>query len=356
MKTMVSSKSNRVRPAEVAAETKKSFIPTVKSQYANLYPPYSILYQAPTEQLQITRCIPSIQPPEFYVEIGDPASRAIELAHEQQCGSGGLADPELRLPLICAANERRPGGDWETGASGYEETLCRRSNLAATLNSPRPDLPKVAHYPIPSTGGILSSSVVLWRGPPDDYQTLPELQDLPVVSVPPTRWPKLNITRGELRYSFSQEQEMIRQKMEGALRICLYNGYRSVVIGDFGLGNSYRNPPHLMAEMWRELFLFNPDIRGQFQQVYFIFEDPTQSTISFIHDEMARKAGRSSHKASHKSRGSSGSSSSAASGHSSETSEQPTDVSIFEYVFHPQIVHEVFSTPDDRYSLQNLLG
>ena len=41
----------------------------------------------------------------------------------------GLRDTEttgsrVRVPFICAANERRPGGDWETGCSGYEEKLC----------------------------------------------------------------------------------------------------------------------------------------------------------------------------------------------------------------------------------------
>ena len=81
-------------------------------------------------------------------------------------------------------------------------------------------------------------------------------------SIPPTRWPKL--TQNGTKYSFVDERQVIKDKMRGALRVCALKSYESVVIvGDFGLGNSYRNPPQELAETWREVFLFDPDLRGR---------------------------------------------------------------------------------------------
>lgn len=61
---------------------------------------------------------------------------------------------DTKVAFICAANEKRPGGDWETGVVGYEERLCRRSNLSSHLATP-----KETNYPIPSEGGLYSDPV-----------------------------------------------------------------------------------------------------------------------------------------------------------------------------------------------------
>jgi hypothetical protein len=161
------------------------------------------------------------------------------------------------------------------------------------------------------------------------------------VSVPPTRWPKLK--DNGLKYSFAEEREMTRDKLRGALRICLYNGYDRVVIGDFGLGNGYRNPPQELAELWRDVFLFDPDLRGQFTYVVFVFEDPQQSTMRHILDEIVKKENGS------KSKSRSGSSSSSTT--SKSHSNAPTDRQIFEHVFDPAEVDRVLRQPDPRYGL-----
>jgi hypothetical protein len=83
------------------------------------------------------------------VNIGDPADGALNWASEAQ----------ICIPFICPANDLRPGGDWETGAAGYEERLCRRSTLSATLATPAPSSRVDCHYPIPMYGGILSADV-----------------------------------------------------------------------------------------------------------------------------------------------------------------------------------------------------
>ncbi|KAK0384563.1 hypothetical protein NLU13_8649 [Sarocladium strictum] len=336
---MAPGRPSRPRPSEIAADTKRNFIPLIKANYSELYPPYSVYYESPLEDLVIPRRTLSTRPPAFSVEAGDPVMRAIYCGTSDTQTSQLAGGSKVRVPFICAANERRPGGDWETGASGYEEKLCRRSNLAATLSSPWPNTTP-CNYPIPSKGGLLSDSVVVYRGPHDQYEALGQWFDLPVVSVTPTRWPKLK-DHGT-KYSFSEERDMIRNKIRAALRICLYNRYDRVVIGDFGLGNGHRNPPQELAEIWRDVFLFDPDLRGQFAYVIFAFEDPQQSTAKLILDEVAKKAGHGS------SRGGSRKDSSSS---SSRHSHCPTDMAIFEYVFSEAQIERALSKPDPRYKL-----
>lgn len=290
---------------------------------------------------------------------GDPVDGAVNWARE----SG------IEIPFICSANDGRPGGDWETASAGYEERLCRRSTLSANLASPAPSPRAESHYPIPMYGGILSPQVgmsprpgpgrrlasanpppVVFRGPHDRYEKLPPDQwsALPVVSVPPARWPKL--TQNGTKYSFPSERELVKDKLRGALRICAASGYESVVIGDFGLGNGYRNPPQELAELWREVLLYDPEIRGRIHHVAFVFEDTTQSTAQLILDDLAKKSKGSSHGSSSKSKSSSKSSK------STTSSDCPTDYEIFAHVFSPGEVQRVLSQPDYRCGLNNILG
>lgn len=332
-------KTSKPRPSEIAADTKRNFIPLISAKYADTFPPYSTLYSQPVLELSIKRYSTSTQPPIFVVESGDPAMKAIEYSHRDTENSLSAGGARIRVPLICTANERRPGGDWETGSHTYEERLCRRSNLAATLNSPWPTRRNESNYPIPSTGGILSDAVVLCRAADENYQKLEHWYDLPVISVPPTRWPKLK--DNGLKYSFAEERDLIRDKMRGALRICLHNGYNSVVIGDFGLGNAYRNPPTELAEMWREIFLFDPDLRGQFRYVAFVFEDVAQSTSQLIMEETLKKEKKNSK----------------ALGKPAppvlkmlEQRHVP-DMAIFAHTFHAAEIERILRQPDPRYNL-----
>ncbi|KAL7760761.1 hypothetical protein ACKLNR_007296 [Fusarium oxysporum f. sp. zingiberi] len=337
---MTPHRSSRLRPSEVAADTKRNFIPLIKN-YSNLFPPYSFLYRQPISQCTIQRRKPTTRPPSFKIEVGDPVMKALAYAAMDTQQSEAVGGPRVRIPFICPANERKPGGDWQTGCIGYEEKLCRRSNLSATLNTPWPDSPESNHYPIPPLGGILSDTVVVYRGPSDRYDKLGRWFDLPVVSMPPTRRPKLK--DNGLKYSFTEEREMTRDKLRGALRICLYNGYDRVVIGDFGLGNGYRNPPNELAELWRDVFLFDPDLRGQFAYVIFVFEDPQQCTMGHIMDEIAKKENDSRGKI----RAWSFSSFATSQSHANT----PTDRQIFEQVFNPAAVDRTLRQPDPRYRL-----
>jgi uncharacterized protein (TIGR02452 family) len=334
-----------VRPSEVAADTKRNFIPTINHHYAktSMFPPFSVMFRHPTTDLRVPRRTCSTRPPTFFIEAGDPVWSAISYGQMDSQQSEAAGGPSLRTPFICAANERRPGGDWETGCSGYEEKLCRRSNLSATLGTPCPDSGNpTTNYPIPSDACIMSDKVVVYRGPHERYEMLDRWYDIPVISVPPTRWPKLK--ENGTKYSFEEERDMIKDKIRGALNVCLHYGYNRVVIGDFGLGNGHRNPPQEVAEIWRDVFLFDPHVRGQFTYVAFVFDDPLQSTARLILDEMMKKESKS--KSRHRD-----STSSSGSSRSSSSISAPSDMSIFKHIFSPGEIERVLRQPDPRYGL-----
>lgn len=162
----------------------------------------------------------------------------------------------------------------------------------------------------------------------------------------PTRWPKLQANG--TRYSFGAERDLAKKKLRAALTICVCNDVRSVVIGgDFGLG-SYRNPPQEMAEMWREVFLWDPSLRGRVENVAFVFEDRAQSTVRAIAEDAAKKGGRGSGSAASSSKGK-GKASGSSGGY-------PTDYDIFSRVFCNAEITRVLTQPDTRMGVQNLMS
>lgn len=172
-----------------------------------------------------------------------------------------------------------------------------------------------------------------------------------MVSVVSTRWPKLK-DHGTC-YSFDEERDLVKTKLRAALTICVHQDIRSVVIGDFGLG-SYRNPPQALAEMWREVFLWDPSLRGRIENVAFVFEDRSQSTVRLILEE-ATKKGRGSSGSSSSSSGKSKSKASSSSG-GGGSGGQPTDFDIFSYVFSSSEITRVLTQPDMRMGVQNLMS
>jgi hypothetical protein len=87
------------------------------------------------------------------VEDGDPVNTVI------------AAKPYGSMALVNTANERKPGGDWESGFTAAEECLARRSTLTHALknsyqNGGKPD----RFYPIPQRGAIYSPHVGMGTG------------------------------------------------------------------------------------------------------------------------------------------------------------------------------------------------
>ncbi|KAG5959493.1 hypothetical protein E4U58_004972 [Claviceps cyperi] len=316
---------------------------------------YSIKYNNPTKDLEIVRNTQSTRPPVFQIMAGDPVMVAISNAMDDKTSEANQAasGERVRVPFISAAYKHRPAGIHEADPPSYERDLCKRSNLRQMLVTSRPGEHSKLHYPISATGGIFSDTVVVHRGPWHKYERLEPPHDLPVVSVAPLRRP-LAIGRGTV-YKNDEDKNMMKEKICGALRICLYHNYDRVVIGDFGLGEGYRNPPKALAEIWRDLLLFDPVLRGQFAYVIFVFENPTQSTTQCHWDNLLRRkeVERSRRLAAEGS--SSNFTSTTAKGSHSEP-RAPTDMAVFQSVFHPDEIERVLQKPDPRCSIAMVLS
>ncbi|KAL5601417.1 hypothetical protein BROUX41_002596 [Berkeleyomyces rouxiae] len=372
------------RPNDIASQTKRRYIPTIIDKYSKRWPQYSTTYRA-SDYASDQRLVPSApQPPTFIVEANDPVSSVVYHSHVQ----------DQPFAYLCGAHAKKPGGDWDTGVLGSEEELCRRSSLSASLAA------VARFYPLPGDGAIFSPNVVVFRGPADRYALLPERDwfAVPVVSAAPVRLPKLNTTDpaaaaphgpgcgAPIRYSFAEERAQSRQIMKAALKAVLACGFTSVVIADFGLGRAGRNPPRVMADMWRELFLYDPEIRGRFVRVVFAFPDARMCTEDLIYEAAARAAHKEASKGSHR-RGAHANVSGGAAvgpppqppryGHRSETEacystpvgadqysgagagylpglEWLTDYEIFRNTFHVAEIQRVLGTRDPRYGLEML--
>lgn len=167
-----------------------------------------------------------------------------------------------------------------------------------------------------------------------DMDPLEKWKTLPVCSIPPIRNPK--VTENGTRYSFEMEQEVVKERLRSGLRICAAANCTHVVIGDFGLGNSFLNPPTELAKLWREVFLYDPGLRGRFRYVGFVFQNTVQSTTQLILDDIKKK--------------------SSGGGLTSSNPGVQTDFEIFSSVFENQEVRRVIEQRDPRGRLGHILG
>lgn len=97
-----------------------------------------------------------------------------------------------------------------------------------------------------------------------------EFRSLPVISVAPIRRPKLDDSGA--KYSFEQEQELMKEKMRAILRIAVAKQHPDLCMGAFGVGYGFRNPAVQVARMWRDLLFAEEEFDGQFSNVVFAIE------------------------------------------------------------------------------------
>jgi hypothetical protein len=150
---------SRPKPSEIAAEAKRVWMPHIWKHYIRdsktsyLYPDSS--------QIRINVDKRSSQRTRVAVMEGDPVNYALGWYQ-----SAVNADPNCkRIPVINVANEKRAGGDWESGLMAPEECFARRSNLVHALTMPwNAQMGREENlYPIPQRGGIYSPEVCMLR-------------------------------------------------------------------------------------------------------------------------------------------------------------------------------------------------
>ncbi|KAF2144691.1 uncharacterized protein K452DRAFT_285005 [Aplosporella prunicola CBS 121167] len=258
---------SRPRPSEIAAEAKRTYIPYIERQMPE-YPAWSALQPNPPpvalepdarikERLRVA------------IIDGDPVDVALDW-YRYGRQNGTIPPSALRIPVVNMANERRAGGDWESGLLAPEECFARRSNLVRTLLCPWGSQYANPHYPIPQRGGIYSPHVVVYRDGPEAYHVWREFRVLPVISVAPVRRPKLDETG--CQYSFEQEKELMLDKMRTVLRMTVLYGHRDLCLGAFGVGPGFRNPAAEVAKMWKGLLFHEEEFQGAFANVVFAIE------------------------------------------------------------------------------------
>ncbi|KAL8668059.1 MAG: hypothetical protein Q9202_000037 [Teloschistes flavicans] len=245
------------KPSDIAAEAKRIFFPQVEKRCPNL-PPQSIFYPD-VARLQIRPGSTPKRKLRVAVIDGDPLDVALDW-HDYNQRSGDHSVPPSNhegIPVVNMANEKRAGGDWESGLMAPEECLCRRSNLVQALKTPY-------------------DPIVFRSGPEDNYAPWSRFRTLPVISVAPVRRPKLD--ESGTGYSFVQEREIMKDKMRSVLRVAAYHQRHDLCMGAFGVGPGFRNPVSQVASMWKELLFDEVEFRGVFANVVFAIEKNADNT------------------------------------------------------------------------------
>merc|ERR1711881_684254 len=143
---------SKPKPSEIALEAKRKYLPGLEaSEQWRAYMCGSFLIKD-TAEVSITDDKRSYGRPRVTVEDGDPVNTVIGAR-----AYGSMA-------LVNTANERKAGGDWESGFTAAEECLARRSTLIHALKHSYQSGGKADRfYPIPQRGSIYSPHVVIFR-------------------------------------------------------------------------------------------------------------------------------------------------------------------------------------------------
>lgn len=116
----------KVKPSDVAAEAKKTYIPYIEANFAATWPAHSYLIpdsnimrcEAPGERkrcrmsMSSGHSVPAYTNTRTAVIEGDAVDVAIELGIT-------IGKPD-QVVLVNMANDKRAGGDWEAGKFRYE--------------------------------------------------------------------------------------------------------------------------------------------------------------------------------------------------------------------------------------------
>ncbi|KAI9801707.1 MAG: hypothetical protein M1833_002389 [Piccolia ochrophora] len=267
---------SKPKPAEIAAEAKRTFIPYIEQMMPH-FPATSYVY-ADSSFLRLVHNSGHEKRLRIAVIDGDPIDVALDWYEANAKSNPSMPPPDgfksneqLRIPVVNMANEKRPGGDWESGLLAPEESFCRRSNLFKALTTTLDNQTPVPHHPIPQKGAIYSPHVVVYRSGPDQYEVWSEFKSLPVISVAPVRRPKLD--ESGTRYSFDQERELMKEKVRTILRVAARHQHRDLCVGAFGAGSAFRNPVGEVAKMWKDILFAEPEFNGVFANVVFAVEN-----------------------------------------------------------------------------------
>lgn len=152
---------SKPKPSEIAAEAKRVWLPHIWKHY--IKDPKTSYAYPDSSAIRISADKRTPNRTRVAVLEGDP------ITHAMGWYQSAIQDPTYknckRIPVVNMANERRPGGDWESGLTAPEECFARRSNLVQALTMPwNAQMGRSEdHYPIPQRGGIYCPEVCEYR-------------------------------------------------------------------------------------------------------------------------------------------------------------------------------------------------
>ena len=147
----------RLKPSEVAAEAKKKYFPYISRMMPQL--PLRSYLHIDSHAIRVAKDLRSKQRTRIAIIDGDPVDVAIDW-YETLIRDNPDGSTMPSIPIVNMANEKRPGGDWESGQIAPEECLARRSTLmAALLSSWNPSNSMQPYHPLPQKGGLYSPNI-----------------------------------------------------------------------------------------------------------------------------------------------------------------------------------------------------
>lgn len=168
--------------------------------------------------------------------------------------------------ILNFANRQTAGGGVLKGSRAQEETIFRRTNLYRSLYQFMPYAERYnvrknwRQYPMDKNyGGIYTPYATVFRD--TDYSLLSKPEKISFVSVAAMNRPRL--IDGEIAPELI---EGTLNKMRTILRIGLYHGHDSIILGAFGCG-AFQNPPKHIALLFKQV-INEPEFRNKYKKSY----------------------------------------------------------------------------------------
>ena len=179
-----------------------------------------------------------------------------------------LIDEGYSPAVLNMASFKYPGGGVKKGSAAQEESLCRRTNLYASIS--RFDNPKLKHrYPLDINYGAIYSPVIsVFRlNESEDCQFMLQPYTLDVISAAALKHP--NLEDGHLD---NKSKKILRNKIRTILNLGIYYRNDSLVLGAFGCG-AYGTPPDDMAKLFAEVLETEPYNKAFEKIVFAVLDD-----------------------------------------------------------------------------------
>lgn len=185
-----------------------------------------------------------------------------------------LVNSSYRPLVLNMASQKRPGGDWRSGALAQEEDLFLCSTYDLSLNNDYfIDKERTWSYPI-GNSVIYSPGVLVFRDS-KNYSILPKNQRYFVDFIASAAICHPKLENGSFN---NQDLNLTLEKIRSIFRIAILNNHSTLLLGAFGCG-AFRNNPYDVANCFKQV-LNELEFKNVFNCIYFGIID-NQRTNNF---------------------------------------------------------------------------